>query len=114
MTRRPADSSSSGRPRSRAAFPPPIRWPSGPGAAAPPSTDLHTEGPSVLHTGGWWYVYYDEYPRGHYGAVRTRDFERWEPFRDSLRTPRGIRHGSAFTAPVSVLRALLAADSTSR
>ncbi len=81
------------------------------GPASPAFTDLHTEGPSILRTGGWWYVYYDEYTRGHYGAVRTRDFVTFEPYRDSLRTPRGIRHGSAFLAPVSVLKALLALDS---
>jgi hypothetical protein len=80
------------------------------GPASAPITDLHTEGPSILRSGGWWYVYYDEYTRGHYGAVRTRDFAHWEPFRDSLHTPRGIRHGSAFTAPVSVLQRLLAGE----
>jgi beta-xylosidase len=84
------------------------------GPASPPFTDLHTEGPSVLRTGGWWYVYYDEYTRGHYGAVRTHDFVTFEPYRDSLRTPRGIRHGSAFLAPASVLRGLLALDSLPR
>jgi hypothetical protein len=82
------------------------------GPAAPTFTDLHTEGPSILQTGGWWYVYYDEYTRGHYGAVRTKDFVRFEPYRDSLITPRGIRHGSAFLAPTSVLRGLMALDST--
>lgn len=86
--------------------------PTGPwGPAAPPFTDLHTEGPSILHAGGWWYVYYDEYTRGHYGAVRTKDFVTFEPYRDSLRTPRGMRHGSAFLAPSSVLKTLLARDS---
>jgi hypothetical protein len=84
------------------------------GAASPAFTGLHTEGPSVLHSGEYWYVYYDEYTRGHYGAVRTRDFEHFEPFGDSLRTPRGIRHGSAFLVPESVLRNLLAADSIPR
>ncbi len=84
------------------------------GPASPPITGLHTEGPSVLHSGGYWYIYYDEYTRGHYGAVRSRDFERFEPFGDSLRTPRGIRHGSAFLVPESVLRNLLAADSIPR
>jgi len=59
-------------------------------------------------------VYYDEYTRGHYGAVRTKDFERFEPYRDSLVTPRGIRHGSAFLAPVSVLTKLRALDSARR
>ncbi|HWH51233.1 MAG TPA: glycoside hydrolase family 43 protein, partial [Gemmatimonadaceae bacterium] len=82
------------------------------GPASPPFTDKDTEGPSVLHTGGWWYVYYDEYTRGHYGAVRTHDFVHWEQFSDSLHAARGMRHGSAFLAPESVLRGLLALDST--
>jgi hypothetical protein len=81
------------------------------GPASPSFTARDTEGPSVLQSDGWWYVYYDEYTRGHYGAVRTRDFAHWEPFSDSLRTPRGIRHGSAFLAPQSVLKGLLALDS---
>ena len=84
------------------------------GPASPAFTDLHTEGPSILHSGDWWYVYYDEYTRGHYGAVRTHDFVTFEMFRDSLKTPRGIRHGSAFLAPESVVRGLLALDSIPR
>ena len=84
------------------------------GPASPPITDRDTEGPSVLHSGDYWYVYYDEYTRGHYGAVRTRDFMHWEPFRDSLKTPRGVRHGSAFVVPESVLKGLMALDSTTR
>jgi hypothetical protein len=96
----------------RVAFAPSATGPYGP--AGPAFTDLHTEGPSVLRTGGWWYVYYDEYTRGHYGAVRTKDFVTFEAYRDSLRTPRGIRHGSAFLAPASVLAGLKALDSTTR
>ena len=78
------------------------------GPASPAFTDRDTEGPSVLQTGGYSYIYYDEYTRGHYGAVRTKDFVHFEPFSDSLKTPRGIRHGSAFLAPESVLDGLLA------
>lgn len=78
------------------------------GPASPAFTDRDTEGPSVLQTGGYSYIYYDEYTRGHYGAVRTKDFVQFEPFSDSLTTPRGIRHGSAFLAPESVLDGLLA------
>jgi hypothetical protein len=84
------------------------------GPASPAFTERGTEGPSILHTGGWWYVYFDYYTRGRYGAVRTRDFAAWEPFSDSLQTPRGIRHGSAFLAPAAVLRGLLARDSLAR
>jgi len=84
------------------------------GPASPSFTSKDTEGPSVLHTGGYWYVYYDQYTRGRYGAVRTKDFVHWEPFTDSLHAPRGIRHGSAFLAPESTLQGLLALDSASR
>jgi hypothetical protein len=84
------------------------------GPASPSFTAHDTEGPSVLHSGDWWYVYYDEYTRGHYGAVRTKDFEHFEPFTDSLKAPRGMRHGSAFLAPESVLKGLLALDSVAR
>jgi beta-xylosidase len=80
------------------------------GPASAPFTARDTEGPSILRSGDYWYVYYDEYTRGHYGAVRTRDFEHWELVTDSLKTPRGIRHGSAFRAPGSVLDGLLALD----
>ena len=82
-------------------------------AASGAFTDHDTEGPSVLTIGEWHYVYYDAYTRGRYAALRTRDFEHWEPLADSLRTPRGIRHGSAFLAPESVLRRLQSRDSLS-
>jgi len=49
--------------------------------------------------------------RDTYYLVRTRDFVNWEPYTDSLRAPRGVRHGSAFRAPVSVLNGRLALDS---
>ena len=84
------------------------------GPASPSFTEKDTEGPSILSAGGWWYVYFDYYTRGRYGAVRTKDFTHWEPFSDSLKAPRGMRHGSAFLAPESVLRGLLALDSISR
>jgi len=84
------------------------------GPASPAFTAVHTEGPSILHVDEWWYVYFDYYTRGRYGAVRTRDFAHWEVVSDSLRAPRGIRHGSAFLAPESVLKGLLALDSIPR
>ena len=84
------------------------------GPASPAFTAKDTEGPSVLRSGDWWYVYYDEYTRGHYGAMRTRDFEHWELFTDSLKAPRGMRHGSAFLVRESVLNGLLSLDSIPR
>ena len=83
------------------------------GPASPSFTAKDTEGPSVLQTPEWSYVYYDEYTRGRYGAVRTKDFSRFEPFTDSLHAPR-MRHGSAFLAPQWVLKGLQSLDSTSK
>lgn len=82
------------------------------GPASLSFTERDTEGPSILHVDDYWYVYYDRYTRGRYGAVRTKDFEHWEKYTDSLNAPRGIRHGSAFRVPESVLAGLLALDST--
>ena len=82
------------------------------GPAGPAITGVHTEGPSLLKSNGWWYLYYDEYTKGKYGALRTHDFVNWQPFSDSLKAARGMRHGSAFLAPQSVLNGLLALDTT--
>lgn len=80
------------------------------GPAGPAITGVHTEGPSLLKSAGWWYLYYDEYTKGKYGALRTHDFVSWQPFSDSLKAARGMRHGSAFLAPQSVLQGLLALE----
>lgn len=84
------------------------------GPAGPAITGVHTEGPSLLKSDGWWYLYYDEYTKGKYGALRTHDFVTWQPFSDSLKAARGMRHGSAFLAPQSVLNGLLALDTTTK
>lgn len=84
------------------------------GPAGPAFTARDTEGPSILHVGEWWYVYFDYYTRGRYGSRRTKDLVNWEIVSDSLHAPRGIRHGSAFLAPESVLRGLIALDSAAR
>jgi beta-xylosidase len=71
------------------------RRPEGPygPASAPISVDW-VEGPSVLKAGDDWIVYYDEYTRKRYGAMRSRDLGRWEPL--DVRFPTGTRHGTAF------------------
>ena len=83
------------------------------GPASPSFTSKDTEGPSVLQTPEWSYIYYDEYTRGRYGAVRTKDFKHFEPFTDSLHAPR-MRHGSAFLAPMWVLKGLQALDTIAK
>ena len=66
------------------------------GHASRPFTPSWVEGPTVLKIGDYWIVYYDEYTRHHYGAVRSKDLVNWEVINDKLSFPEGIRHGTAF------------------
>jgi beta-xylosidase len=73
-------------------------------ASAPVSIDW-VEGPSVLKLGEEWIVYYDEYTRKRYGAIRTRDFRKWTPI--DVTFPAGARHGTAFRVPAEVADRML-------
>jgi hypothetical protein len=68
------------------------------------------EGPSLIQIGEWWIVYFDEYRKGAYGAMRTQDFKSWEDISDRLHFPKGTRHGTAFSVPRAVLETLLQAE----
>jgi hypothetical protein len=65
------------------------------------------EGPTLIKIGERWMVYFDEYRKGAYGAMRSKDFQSWENLTDRLHFPEGTRHGSAFTVSKSVLNKLL-------
>lgn len=65
------------------------------------------EGPSALHLGDHWLIYFDEYTRGCYGAVRTADFNRFEDVSGQLLFPPGVRHGNALRVPIEVIQNLL-------
>jgi len=81
--------------------------PAGPFAApGPPFTRQWVEGPTVLRVGDDWLIYFDEYTRRRYGALRTRDFRTFEDVSDRLRMPPGTRHGSAFPVSAAVGEAL--------
>jgi hypothetical protein len=69
-------------------------------ASEPISTDW-VEGPSALKIGSGWIVYYDEYTRKRYGAIRSSDLKTWAPVRD-VSFPSGTRHGTAFVVPSPV------------
>ena len=73
-------------------------------ASAPISVDW-VEGPSVLKQGNGWIVYYDEYTRRRYGALQSADLKQWTPVQ-GLNFPRGVRHGTAFEVPSSVVARL--------
>lgn len=65
------------------------------------------EGPSALKIGDYWYVYYDCYRRGHYGAVRSRDMNEWENITDKISFPKGARHGTTFKVSKEFLQYLI-------
>ena len=77
--------------------------PYGPASAAV-SIDW-VEGPSALKVGGEWIVYYDEYTRKQYGAIRSRTLTTWELV-PQISFPPGARHGTAFAVPPGVAQQL--------
>jgi hypothetical protein len=80
--------------------------PEGPyGAASDPLSVDWVEGPSALRIGADWIVYYDEYTRKRYGAIRSRDLKKWELV-PNVSFPSGTRHGTAFVVPVEIATGL--------
>lgn len=77
------------------------RRPEGPyGPASGPISVDWVEGPSALKVGRDWIVYYDEYTRKRYGAIRSTDLRKWEPI--DVTFPAGTRHGTAFAVPSDI------------
>lgn len=66
-----------------------------------------SEGASPLQVGGAWYIYFDQYRKHQYGAIRSKDLKTWEDVSDKVSFPAGIRHGTAFYAPKSIVTGLL-------
>ena len=66
--------------------------------ASEPFTESFTEGPTTAKVGQWWYIYYDSYRRGIYGAHRTKDFLHFEDQTDAVSFPVGHKHGTVFMA----------------
>ena len=66
------------------------------------------EGPAVLRVGEEWLVYFDEYTRHRYQALRTKDFVQWETLTQPLEVPAGMRHGTAVAVPEEIAVRLLA------
>jgi hypothetical protein len=69
-----------------------------------------TEGPSVAQVKDGYIIYYDDYRKKIYGAVRTADFKNFEQYSDSVSVPEGHKHGTIFRAPKSIVEGLLNKD----
>lgn len=52
------------------------------------------EGPTTLHIGDKWIVYFDKYTQHKYGAVTSTDLKNWTEISDQISLPKGIRHGT--------------------
>ncbi len=64
------------------------------------------EGPTIARIGNFWYVYFDEYRAGRYGAVRSGDLRTWETMTEQCSFPAGMKHGTVFRAPGALVDAL--------
>ncbi len=67
------------------------------GSASAPFTVQWVEGPSIIKNGDEWFVYYDEYTRGYYGALKSKDLENWDVITELIQFPDGARHGTVFS-----------------
>jgi len=76
------------------------------GPASPPITVDWVEGPTALKVGDAWIVYYDEYTRKRFGAIRSKDLRTWEVISDRISFPEGVRHGTAFEVDPAVIARL--------
>jgi hypothetical protein len=72
-----------------------------------PFTTDWVEGPSVLRLGNEWWIYFDHYRSPHYyGAVRTRDWKKFEDVSSLVRFPEDHRHGTAIRIPETLAKKL--------
>ena len=75
--------------------------------ASEPFTESFTEGPSTARVGDWWYIYYDSYQHGIYGAHRTKDFKSFQDQTGAVSFPVGHKHGTVFMAPEELVDGLI-------
>ncbi|MDO1513327.1 prolyl oligopeptidase family serine peptidase [Maribacter confluentis] len=75
-------------------------------ASNPISGDYWAEGPTAIRIDGKWIVYFDKYKNHAYGAVASSDLKNWEDISDQVSFPVGLRHGTVFKAPRSLLPGL--------
>jgi hypothetical protein len=68
---------------------------------SPPT--LWVEGPTINRVNDEWYVFYDAYRNSAYGAIKTKDFEKWEVVQGTFSMPRGSRHGTVLPTTQAVI-----------
>ncbi len=71
-------------------------------------TPSWVEGPMPIEVGGQWIVYYDMYRAHKFGAMRTKDFKKWEDISKLIKLPKGARHGCIIKVPEAVIKEIKA------
>lgn len=79
--------------------------------ASEPFTESFTEGPTTTQAEGWYYIYYDSYRHGIYGAARTKDFKNFQDRTGAVNFPVGHKHGTVFMAPEEIVKGLIKQNS---
>ena len=65
---------------------------------SPILTEWRSEGPMLLFEDGEYYIFYDSFGTGKYGAIKSKDFIHWENISSKITIPEGCRHMSIFKA----------------
>lgn len=73
----------------------------------PITGDYWAEGPTAIKIDGRWFVYFDKYRKHQFGLITSADLENWTDESEKLVMPEGIRHGTVFEVPGSILKPLL-------
>jgi hypothetical protein len=75
--------------------------------SGPITGDYWCEGPSAIKIDSTWFVYFDRYREGRYGAVISKDLTHWQDISDKVRFPAGARHGTVLRVREEILANLL-------
>ncbi|MEI7422193.1 MAG: exo-alpha-sialidase [Prolixibacteraceae bacterium] len=71
-----------------------------------PFTPFKSEGPTVAKVGDEFLVYFDMYGEAKYGAVKTRDFLKFEDVTEQISLPKGHKHGTIFMVDEKIVEGL--------
>jgi len=71
-----------------------------------PFTQSLTEGPAVEKVNDNYLIYFDEYKKFSFGAVKTKDFIHYTNISKEVSVPEGHKHGTIFKAPASLVKNL--------
>ena len=93
LTTAPVDFSRPWEPLSKSVF--------GPGSSVRPEEMV--EGGCLVKINGEYRLYCDAFANRHYSAAKSNDLTTWTDLTPELKTPKGIRHGTVFTAPRSAV-----------